>query len=462
MAMVLDRLSADDRLILWPDAVWPQDVGALAILDGGNLLDTDGSFRIDAARDAIERRLHLLPRFRQILYEPRRGLGGPLWVDSGAFDPRDHVRVAPVPTPGDEAQLLAVVEDLRRRRLDRSRPLWEMWFLPGLPEARVGLFVRLHHVVADGLAGMTSVAALLDAGPDTAAAPPQPWAPAPWPSARDLFVDNLRYRVGDLGRVFSALGHPGHALRGFGAAWPTLHELLAEEPGPKTSLHRLIGPRRNLALVRGSVDAVKEAAHGHEAKVNDVLLTVIAGGLHGLLQSRGEPVDDLELPIYVPVSLRRQRAGQEGGNLITQMVVPLPLSESDPARRLRRIAAATAERKAMARPSLGTMFRNRIVGGVMLKLVARQRVNVVSADLPGPVRPLYFAGARLLEVFPLLNLIGTVSLGVGALSYAGQFNIMVVADADSYPDLDVFAAAVQDQLRMLTGWVPLSASAGEM
>jgi hypothetical protein len=196
--------------------------------------------------------------------------------------------------------------------------------------------------------------------------------------------------------------------------------------------------------------------------VNDVLLTVIAGGLHGLLQSRGEPVDDLELPIYVPVSLRRQRAGQEGGNLITQMVVPLPLSESDPARRLRRIAAATAERKAMARPSLGTMFRNRIVGGVMLKLVARQRVNVVSADLPGPVRPLYFAGARLLEVFPLLNLIGTVSLGVGALSYAGQFNIMVVADADSYPDLDVFAAAVQDQLRMLTGWVPLSASAVEM
>jgi hypothetical protein len=85
----------------------------------------------------------------------------------------------------------------------------------------------------------------------------------------------------------------------------------------------------------------------------------------------------------------------------------------------------------------------------MLKLIVRQRVNVVSADLPGPHTPLYFAGARLIEVFPLLNLVGNESLGVGALSYAGQFNIMAVGDADAYPDIDVFAARASDEIRVL-------------
>ncbi|HET9973132.1 MAG TPA: wax ester/triacylglycerol synthase domain-containing protein, partial [Streptosporangiaceae bacterium] len=89
----------------------------------------------------------------QLLYIPRRGLGGPLWVDAPAFDLSDHVRVVPLPAPGDEAALLLATEQLRRRRLDRSRPLWQMCFLPGLPENRVGMFVKMHHAIADGIAG---------------------------------------------------------------------------------------------------------------------------------------------------------------------------------------------------------------------------------------------------------------------------------------------------------------------
>jgi hypothetical protein len=113
------------------------------------------------------------------------------------------------------------------------------------------------------------------------------------------------------------------------------------------------------------------------------------------------------------------------------MVVPVPLGIADPAQRLKRIAVETPSR------------------GAMLKLIVRQRVNVVSADLPGPQTPLYFAGARLIEVFPLLNLVGNESLGVGALSYAEQFNIMAVGDADAYLDIDVFAAGARDELRVL-------------
>ena len=97
--MAVDRLTAEDRLMLWSDEGWPQDIGALAVLDGRTLLESDGRFRIEAAREAIERRLHLLPRFRQILYQPRRGLGWPLWVDAPGFDLRNHVRVAQVTRP---------------------------------------------------------------------------------------------------------------------------------------------------------------------------------------------------------------------------------------------------------------------------------------------------------------------------------------------------------------------------
>ncbi|HSK98160.1 MAG TPA: wax ester/triacylglycerol synthase domain-containing protein, partial [Euzebyales bacterium] len=255
--MVLERVSADDRLILWPDAVWPQDVGALAILDAGNLLRADGSFRIEEARDAVQARLHLLPRFRQVLYEPGRGLGGPLWVDCPAFDSRDHVNAVTVGAPGDEAQLLATVETLRRRRLDRSRPLWEMWFLPGLADRRVGLFVRLHHVVADGIAGVAAVAALLDVVPDAVPPQPHPWTPAARPSRRRLFIDNVRVRVGGVARAVSTAAHPVEQARRMAQGWPAVRELVAAEPGPVTSLGRLIGTGRDLALVRSSLGNIK-------------------------------------------------------------------------------------------------------------------------------------------------------------------------------------------------------------
>jgi WS/DGAT/MGAT family acyltransferase len=324
-----------------------------------------------------------------------------------------------------------------------------MWFLPGLADERVGLFVRVHHVIADGVLGVATLRTLLDATPTASSGPAQPWTPAPSPPGRDLLLDDLRRRADKVGRALSLLAHPVSTLRHVKAAWPTMRWVLVKKPGPATSLDRLVGTGRILALMRSSLDPVKEIAHAHEAKVNDVLLAIIAGGLHGLLHSRGEPVDDLVLPIYVPVSLRRQRPGQEGGNLVSQMVIPLPIGVSDPGRRLRQIAAETVRRKARSHPSLGTLVPSGIAGRAILKLVVRRRVNLTSADLTGPRTPLYLAGARVLEVFPMLPLIGNVSLGVGALSYAGQLNIMVVADAVAYPDIDVFVAGVRHEQRAL-------------
>lgn len=449
----MDRLTAEDQLMLWPDKVWPQDIGALAILDGTRLLEPDGRFRTEAVIAAIEARLHLVPRFRQRLHIPGRWRGGPLWVDAATFDIHDHIRVDPVPAPGDETQLLHTIEQLRRHRMERSRPMWEIWFLPGLSEKRIGLFVRMHHAMADGMAGVATLARLLYGTPDVVVASPEPWTPAPIPSDRDLLADNMRQHLDALSRAVSTLAHPVSSLRRAAAAWPTLREVFIEKPGPETSLDRRVGPDRTFALIRGKIDLAKGIAHTRDAKVNDVLLTAIAGGLRALLQSRGEPVEDVVMPIFVPVSLHQEQSGEARGNLVSQMVVPLSIGVADPGRRLRLIAAETARRKARSHPNLGIFYHGgivgRIIGAVVVMLLSRQRVNVTSADLPGPSTPLYFAGARVLEVFPMLPLVANESLGIGALSYAGQFNILAVADKDAYPDIEVFAAGARNDLHVL-------------
>ena len=445
----IDRLTALDQLMLRASKVWPQEIGALALLDGTDLFDSDGRFRIEAVREAIASRLHLVPRFRQVVFVPRRGLGGPLWVDAPSFDLSQHVRVLPLPAGSGEADLLVATERLRRKQLDPSRPLWELWFLTGLPERQIGLFVKLHHALADGMAAMTTVAAFLNPVPDAPAASAHPWTPTRPPSAPELLADNLLRHLQRLTGAFSALARPRSTLRQLRAAWPATRELLAEAPAPKTSLDRMVGPDRHLALIRSDLDQVKEVAHAHAATVNDVLLAVTAGGVRALLRSRGEPVDDTTVRIYVPVSLRRRVHGPQQGNLIAQMAVPLRLGGSDPGRRLEQIAAETANRKARTRTSLGTLFGGRITRRLLLRAVIRQRVNVTSASIPGPEVPLYLAGARLLEVFPVLPLIANEPLGVGALSYAGTFTIGVVADRDAYPDIDVFAAGARKELHAL-------------
>lgn len=445
----IERLTAEDALMLWPDRLWPQDIGALVVMEAGDLVDQNGRFRIEAAREAVGRRLHLVPRFRQLLYEPPRELGGPLWVDAVEFDIRDHVQARALPSPGDETKLLSTVEDLRRRRLERSRPLWEMWFLTGLPDRKIALFVRMHHCIADGMAGVATMAAFLDASPDPEPSAPEPWVPRRRPTERELLEDESARRRAIWNARLSASAHPITTARRLVAGWPAIWGLVGERPVPATSLDRVVGEGRRIALLRSDIARVKEVAHANEAKVNDVLLTAIAGGLRALLHSRVELERSDVMRIYVPVSLHQGDRSEARGNLIAQMVVSLPVATADPMTRLHQIAAATADQKAHGHLNLGKVPHRGVASRAFLKLVNRQHVNVSSADIPGPEIPLYFAGARLLEVFPMVQLLATNSLTVGAMSYAGGFNMMVVADQDGYPDLDVFTSGMQRELDAL-------------
>jgi WS/DGAT/MGAT family acyltransferase len=445
----IDRLSNLDRLMLGASDTWPQDVGALAILDGADLLDPVGDLRLDVIRQAIESRLHLVPRFRQVILTPGRFQGGPFWIDDANFDITEHVHERAIPSPGGEPELLDAVEQLRKRRLHPSRPLWEMWFLTGLPGDRVGLYVRIHHAAADGMAAMTTVAAFLDPSPDTPVSRAIPWAPAPPPSRRDLITDNMAKLLQSWAGLSRALLHPADTFRRIRTTWPAARELFAETPSTPTSLDRVVGADRNVALIRDGLDELKAAGKSRGATVNDVLLTVIAGGLRSLLQGRGESLDGTTMRVYSPISLRTGRPGVQQGNLVAQMAIPLRLDEPDPDRRLRQIAANTKEGKARARTSLGVLIHGRLTRRLMLMAAMRQRVNVATASIPGPTEPLYLLGARVREVFPILPLIANEPLAVGALSYAGALNIGITGDRDLVPDIDVFREGVCAELEEL-------------
>jgi WS/DGAT/MGAT family acyltransferase len=440
--------ASDLFLLMWDDYGWSSDIGGLAVLDGASLLDPSGRVRIDAIREQLGPRLHLVPRFRQLLYGPSLGLGWPLWVDAPSFDLADHIRVYPVAAPGGQAQLLAACQVLAARRLDPARPLWELWLLPGLPDRRMGAYLRLRHVLADGAAALAAFGALLDQAPGALTSVAPPFTPAPIPAPSQLLADNLRRRRAELGRGWSGLAHSGRTTRQARAALPAWREVLTERPAPHTSLNHPVGTRRRLAIIRGRLDVTKQIAHAHHTTVNDVALAAVAGGLRQLLADRGEDLRGLVQRAMVTISRHQEQPGHAQGNKPGWMMVPLPLGEPDPVRRLELIAAQTAARKHQARPEAGTgIFRFAAGQRAWYRHFPRQRsVNLVVTNVAGPPVPLYLAGAPLLELFPMMPVMGNLTLVVAVLSYAGQLNLTATADHDHCPDVEVFAEGVRSGL----------------
>jgi diacylglycerol O-acyltransferase / wax synthase len=219
-----------------------------------------------------------------------------------------------------------------------------------------------------------------------------------------------------------------------------LREFFAER-APRTSLNRPIGTDRRLAVVRSRLEVAKQVARAHQAKVNDVVLAAVAGGLRQLLAGRGEDVQGLVLRVMVPISLHHERPGQASGNKDALMMVPLPLGEPDPVRRLELIAAETAARKGKAHPQVTSgIFGFVAAQRATYRFQVHQRfVNLTVTNVPGPPVPLCLAGAPLLELFPVVPIMGNVTLDVGVLSYAGQLNLTAMADQNTCPDVEVFA-----------------------
>lgn len=232
--------------------------------------------------------------------------------------------------------------------------------------------------------------------------------------------------------------------------WPALREMFAAGRAPRTSVNdHPIGSDRTLAVVRAGLKDLKRAAHGFSATVNDVLLAAVGGGYRALLENRGDDVTNLELRTFVPVSLHAAD-GQAQGNVDAGMIVPIAVGLDDDVERLRAVAHETAARKQLARPAAGSLFRYQVLQRAFLRLMPSQRfMNAYVANVPGPPVPVWLGEARVVDLFAVVPITANISIGVGAISYADEFNLTVVADRELCPDLDVFTDGLTASLEAL-------------
>ncbi len=189
--MTYERLTAADTVFLRIETPHePQHVGSLSVIEGGPLRDASGRVRFDELKDHIARRLHQVPRLRQRVMEVPYSQARPVWVDDEHFDIDYHVRLTALPRPGDDEQLTTLVSRVQSLALDRARPLWEMWFVDGLADDHVGVIIKTHHALGDGIANVDLALALVDLEPDPPPDAPVPeWTPRPAPSPNDLLTD---------------------------------------------------------------------------------------------------------------------------------------------------------------------------------------------------------------------------------------------------------------------------------
>jgi diacylglycerol O-acyltransferase len=456
--MANDRLTGLDTSFLHlEDATSHMHVASVMIFEGPPP-------PYDELLEAFERRLPLVPRYRQRLALVPLGQGRPKWVDDPHLNLRYHVRSAALPSPGSEDQLKDLAGRVFSQQLDRDKPLWEVWLVEGLEDDRFAVLSKTHHALVDGISGVDIISVLFDTSPEPAAptGPGDRWLPRPLPSPAQLLGEALVERAtlpGEITRsVRALLRGPRRILEGVldaavgvGAmAWAGLN------PVPSSPYNRQIGPHRRFTWVRADLSDLKAIKDELGGTVNDVVLATVAGALGKHLRRRGQNTDGLELKAMVPVSVRQDVERGGLGNRVAAMMAPLPVWCQEPVARLEIVREELSHLKSGGQ-AVGAQVLTELSGfapptimGQASRLMSRQRFfNLVVTNVPGPQFPLYLLGRRMLDPFPMVPLASGQAVGVALLSYDGRINFGLVGDFDLMWDLDDLAVDLEDSLAEL-------------
>lgn len=450
----LERLTSVDLMFLRLETTaWPCHFGGLAVVEGKALLDTSGQLRLGEIRDRLNRRLALVPDLRRRVHVPGLLRGRPIWVDDDRFDIEHHVHQMAVGPSGGDVGLLEVAAQIYGGLLDRGRPLWELWFLTGAGNSRVGVLLKLHHSMADGLAAVRIVESLFDLEPDDPDPVFVPWVAEAIPGSWPLFVDNVSGKIRAVGRSLGGLSHPLQVVDRVRSFARMTRRYFAKTAAPASSLNQPVQEGRRIRFLPLDLAAIKEAAHAQEGKVNDVVLALWAGGLRHLLTSRGEPVAGVELISGLAVSLRAATETGTVDNRVGTLVLQLPVWEAEVQRRLDLIVSRTLRTKAEQPPAAIMAYMAGLAATPIGRYyTAHQHAsNVIVTNVVGPPVPVYMLGARILEILPIIELVGNIGLTLCAFSYAGRIFLVVTADARAFPDLEVLMAGMEQDWHALIG-----------
>jgi WS/DGAT/MGAT family acyltransferase len=414
--------------------------------------------------DAIDSRLHLVPRYRQRLAFVPFEQGRPVWVDDPHFKVAYHVRHTALPRPGSERELKRLAGRVFSQALDRSRPLWELWLVEGLAHGRFALLSKTHHALVDGVSGVDIATVLFDSSPEPmpVAPPDHDWIPRPLPSRSQLLADALLERAtapAEIARGVRAAfrgprqvaGRVGRGLIGVGAmAWAGMN---AAPPSP---FNVRIGPHRRFTWVTGDLEQFKAVKNALGGTVNDAVLTVVAGALGNYMRLHGDDTDGVVLKAMVPVSVRADVERGALGNKVAAMWAPLPVGITDPIQRMLKIRRSMDGIKDSGQ-AVGAQVLTDLTGfapptimAQAARLQARQRLfNVVVTNVPGPQLPLYVLGRELERLYPMVPLAENTALGIAIMSYNGQLNFGLTADYDALADVEVLAHELRASIEEL-------------
>lgn len=420
-----DRLSADDAHILGLEsASITGHTLKLVVLEPGAALD------IEALRAIVAERLPSQPRATH-----RVDTSGPepRWVAAADFDISQHVRHRPDVSCASTADLWRIVSELMSEHLDRSRPLWTFDLIGPLTDGREAIAARIHHAMADGIAGVRFLNSVLfdahqEATKGSGSHPGQHDSPGLTPLEEAWRLP---------GALIRELGHPDHYA----------------------PFDRPVTIARELAFAVAPLAEFKAIGRSrpNAATVNDVLLAVIAGGLRRWLGEDGAR----DLRAQIPVSLHhRAEVAADLSNRDSFLNIDLPLAEPDPLRRLDRISAETRERKRLDdADEMYDLFHAlgcvKSIGAAAQRLAGSSHEFSLSiSNVPGPRDPVQVAGRRVQHLFSSSEPAAHHALRISAISCAGDMGIGLCTDPTALPDIAALADCVEasyTELRAVAG-----------
>jgi diacylglycerol O-acyltransferase len=409
----------------------------------------------------IEDRITFVPRYRQHLRQVPGRLANPVWVDDPDFELAYHVRRSALPRPGNADQLRELTARIMSRRLDPTRPLWEVYFVEGVEGGRVPLLSKSHQVLVDGVATVDLGQVLLDIDPGPRQVVNEDWQPESEPSAAPLLLEALAENARSPRTLLATASSTAQAtLRTAGAVAGRVGAMAGalsnRRAAPESPFNLDPSEQRRVVLVRTALKDYRRIRRVHGGTVNDVILTTLTGAIRSWLMTRGEPVGTgRRIKALVPMSVIDEEL--EPTSLGSQVIghrLSLPVGEASPVVRLHQVSYAFRAHSETGR----AVAADRIAGvagfapttfhalGSRVAAEESQGVNLVITNVPGPQFPMYLAGAEMVETYPVPPLFPGFSLSVGVTSYDGAVYYGISADRDALPDIDVLGQCVREAL----------------
>lgn len=433
----------DSSFLIYDTDATPMNIGAISVFEG--------EIALDRFVENIESKIHLLPRYQQLVVPTPFGIGRPTWEFDPSFDVSRHVHEVEVEPPGTLDQLFNLASRIHETQLDRKLPLWEIYLVRGMEGGNTGMISKVHHCMVDGVGGISLLMIILDPSPDAhPSKAANEYDPPPLPSAfarfSDAFFDLLSEGLDTVTDIEKRLldvttGAGGDWLRMMGVSLRTALPYFLF-PARKTPFNRPFSGGREITGLAASLAEVNRIRKVTGGTINDAALTVLGGAVTRYLEGHGEDVSDRILRILTPVNVRHD-GGETLGNKLSILVVEVSAGEKDPVARLKAIEERTSRLKrehvsdGVERLNNAVFAMPAPVSRALLDLGALplDRVgNMVCTNVPGPRFPLYSIGHEMLSMYPIVPIAWEMGIGCAIASYNGTIYLALNADVGAAPD----------------------------